>query len=121
MLAELLAAALLAHELHQQPGMAPHHGGHLSEQWKRWCGTVGEGGGELAEQPGSAKASAPDDDAGAAGLLHHCKGVGGLPDVAVAEHGNVDVLDELGDRVPVSRPGVVLRGGASVQPDRGAA
>ena len=53
---------------------------------------------------GRPRQPAPDDDAGRAGLLDHPDRVGGLPDVAVAEHRDVDVVDQRGDRVPVGRP-----------------
>src|SRR5690606_624564 len=60
-------------------------------------------------------------DAGGAGLLHHGHRVGGLPDVAIAEHGDVDVLDQTGDVVPGRVTGVGLGHRTRVQRDRGAA
>ena len=58
---------------------------------------------QVAEQPRPAQAAAADDDAGGTGLLDHPQRVGGLPDVAVAEHRDVDVLDQLARSRP-SRP-----------------
>ena len=52
-------------------------------------------------------------------MRDHAQRVVGLPDVAVAEHRHVERLLERGDRVPVGRAGVALRGGARVQGDRG--
>ena len=74
---------------------------------------------EVAEQPRPAEAAAADDHAVAAGRAHHRHGVGGLPDVAVAEHRDRrDVGLELADGVPAGVAGVVLLGGAGVQGDR---
>ena len=78
----------------------------------------GERGGQVAEQPRPAQAAAADDDAGAAGLGDHAQRVVGLPDVAVAEHRDVDGLDQPGDVRPVGGAAVELVGGAAVQGDR---
>ena len=87
----------------QQLGVAPHHRGHLAQGRQRRRRPAGEGGGQVAEQPRPAEAPASDDDAGASGLLHHQQRVGRLPDVAVAEHRDVDVRRERA-RSPPSRP-----------------
>ena len=73
---------------------------------------------EVAEQPRAAEAAPADDDAGGTGLLDHADGVRGLPDVAVAEHRDVDVVDQPADGLPVGLTGVGLRDRASVQRDR---
>ena len=52
------------------------------------------------------------------GLLDHPQRVGRLPDVTVAEHRDVDVVDERGDGLPVGRAGVGLLDRAPVQRDR---
>ena len=77
----------------------------------------GEGSGQVAEQPGPPQATAADHDAGDPGLLDHAQRVGGLPDVAVAEDGDVHRLDEPADRVPVGAAGVGLLHGPPVQGD----
>ena len=81
----------------------------------------GEGGGQVAEEPRPAEAAAADDDAVAAGLGDHPQRVVGLPDVAVAEHRDVDGLVQPRDGRPVGGAGVELVGGAAVQRDRGGA
>ncbi len=84
---------------------------------------AGEACGEIGEEPGGASlASAPDDDAVAARLLHHPDRVLRGPDVAVAEHRDAGhQLLELGDGVPASLAGIVLLDGAPVQGDRSCA
>jgi hypothetical protein len=117
-LAELLAAALLPHVPGQQLRVPPHHGADLAESGQGRDLVAGERRGEVAEQPRPTQAPAADHDAVHAGLLHHPQRVAGLPDVTVAEHRDVDVRDELGDRGPVGLAGVALDRGASVQRDR---
>ena len=102
-LAELLAAPLLPHVLAQQLGVPAHHRGHLAERRQGRDLLAGERRGQVAEDPRPAQAAAPDDDAGGAGLLDHPHRVGGLPDVAVAEHRDVDVVDQRARSRP-SRP-----------------
>ena len=108
-------------EAGQQLAVPAHHRGHLAQVGKRVPRPSRERVGEVAEQPGTAQAAASDHHPGAAGPLHHRQGVGGLPDVAVAEHRDVDGLDQPRDRRPVRLPGVGLLDGARVQRDRGAA
>ena len=89
---------------HQQLGVPAHH----RAPPRRGAGSVADRGprerrGQVAEQPGTAQAAAADDDTVGAGLLDHPQRVGRLPDVAVAEHRDVDVLDEARRSRP-SRP-----------------
>ena len=78
---------------------------------------AGERGGQVAEEPWAPEAAASDDHPVAAGLGHHAHRVRRLPDVAVAEHGNGDVLLQRRDGRPVGLPRVVLVGGSSVKGD----
>ena len=117
MLAELLAATLLPHVLRQQLGVPAHHRAHLAEGGQRRHVVAVEGGGQVAEEPRPAQAAAADDHACSTGLLDHAQRVGGLPDVAVAEDGNVHVVDQARDGVPVGLAGVGLLDGAAVQGD----
>ena len=55
--------------------------------------------------------AAADDNPRATGLPDHPQRVVGLPDVAVAEHRDVQQRDEFGDRLPVGRPAVEVGGG----------
>ncbi len=73
---------------------------------------------QLAEEPGSPQAPAPDDHAVAAGLAHHAQRVPALPDVAVPEHRDRDRALERGDGAPVGGTGVELGGGARMEADR---
>ena len=105
----------------EQLGVPAHHRGDLAEARAAVAATGSsprEGRRQVAEQPRPAEAAAADDDARGAGLLDHPERVGGLPDVAVAEHRDVDVLDEAGDRVPVGGAGVALDRRTPVQRDR---
>jgi hypothetical protein len=70
---------------------------------------------KVAEEPWPAEAAAADDDAVATGLRHHPHGVGGRPDVAVAEDGDLDRFLQRGDGSPVGAAGVELLRGARVQ------
>ena len=118
-LAELLAAALLPHVHDQQLGVPAHHRGHLTQAREARLDLArrGEGRREVAEEPRPAQAAASHDDAVGAGLLDHAERVGRLPDVAVAQHRDVDVLHEAGDRVPVRSAGVPLDRRTTVQRD----
>ena len=62
-LAELDAAALLAHEVAEQLGVPAHDAGDLAEGRQLDDLLAGERGGEVAEQPRPAEAAAADDDA----------------------------------------------------------
>src|SRR5699024_6455729 len=75
--------------------------------------------GEVVEQPGASEAAAPHDDSGAIGVFDHPHRVGGFPDIAVTQHGNIDGGNQLGDGVPVGVSRVVLSGCAAVQSDGG--
>ena len=121
MLAELLAAALLPHVVAQQLRVTAHHVAHLAQGRKRRHLLAGEGGSQVAEQPRPPQAPAAHDHARGTGLLHHPQRVGGLPDVAVAQHRDVHGRGQLADGVPVGTTGVRLRHGAAVQRDRSAA
>ena len=73
---------------------------------------------EFREQPWPSEAAASDDDAVAAGLVHHAGSIRGVEDVAVAEDRHVgDVFLEARDLVPVSSAGVALRRGTCVKCD----
>ena len=73
---------------------------------------------QVTEQPRAPEAAPTDDDAVAAGGRDHGDGVGGLPDVAVAEHGDRrHVRLELGDGLPAGVAGVVLLDRAGVHGD----
>src|SRR5690606_41770222 len=64
----------------------------------------------------ASEAAATDDDAVAPGLRHHLLGVGGVEDVAVAEHGHIgDVLLQPCDLAPVGRSRISLRSGPGVE------
>ncbi len=93
---------------------------HLAEQRRGLHGATAERIHQVAKQPWAAEAATTHHHPVAAGVAHHPHRVGGFPDVAVAEHGNLrHGLLQLGDRGPVSLTGVVLLGGAGVQRDRG--
>ena len=98
-------------------GVAAHDGGDLAQDGHDALGAAGEGGLQVGEEPRAAEAAAADDDAVATGFAHHAQRVVGFPDVAVAEHGNVEGLLERGDGLPVGLAGVALGGGAGVQGD----
>ena len=114
-----VSPALLARPVGQQLGVPAHRRRDHRQIRTGALGASGEGGGQVGEQPRPAQAAAPDDDAGAAGLAHHPQRVVGLPDVAVAEHRDVEQLDQLGDRRPVGRAAVEVGRRASVQRDVG--
>src|SRR5262245_27971441 len=100
--------------------MPPEHVTHLAEGRRGWGIPAGERQRQVAEQPRASQAAAADDDAVAPGGLDHPEGVRGLPDVAVAEHGDGgDGGPERGDRRPVRSAGVVLLCRAGVERDRG--
>jgi hypothetical protein len=105
--------------LAQQLGVPAHHRRDVAQA--RQCGDLraGERRRQVAEQPGAPEAAPTDDDTGTTGLLDHRERVVRLPDVAVAEHRDVDVLDQPGDGAPVGPAGVVLDRGAPVQGDCG--
>jgi hypothetical protein len=105
----------------QQLGVPAHHGAHLSERGQGRHLLAREGGREIAEDPRPAEAAAANHDARCTGLLDHAQGVRRLPDVAVAQHRDLDVLDEPGDRLPVGPTRVGLADRAPVQGDRGTA
>ena len=108
-------------ELGEQPGVTQDHRAHVAERRVDPLRAAGERVLDVGEQPGPALASAPHGHAGAAGLAHHVEGVVRAPDVAVAEHGNIQRRDELADAAPVGVPAVVLGGGPGVQGDGRAA
>ncbi len=120
-LADVAASALLVfEELDEQLGMAPEGIGDEAEVRIDRCGRRRAGRPEspreIAEQPRTPEASAPDHDAVAAGLVHHPHGVLGRPDVAVAEHRNArDRLLQGGDRRPVRLTRIELGSGARMQ------
>ena len=87
-LAQVADADRLAVPLDQPPGVVAHGGHHRADRRRRVDRLAGERRGQVAEEPGPAEAAPADDHAVAAGLGHHAQGVGGHPDVAVAEHGD---------------------------------
>ena len=120
MLAEVGAAVpLVAQRVDQQLGVP----GMIAATSPRWAapasGRPANAASQVGEQPRPAQAAAADDDAVDAGVRHHPQRVGGLPDVAVAQHRHVERLLERGDRVPVGGAGVALLGRARVQRHRG--
>jgi hypothetical protein len=102
--------------------VAQHDVGHNAEgRWRRG-GAAGEGGAEIGEEPRPAQATPSDDHPVAAGLGHHADGVGGFPDVAVAQYGDCGHGRlELGDGRPGGVSGVALLGRAGVEGDGGGA
>ena len=105
----------------QQFGVPQDHPADLAERRPQPQFLAAEGRSEVAEQPGPPEAAPADHDARAAGLVHHLQGVLCLPDVAVAEHRDVDLVDQFFDACPVGLSGVGLLDGAAVQRDRGGA
>ena len=99
-LAELLAAALLAHVLDR----AARHGGASSSPPRPEAGQRRRGPPRRRRRPGRGTATAGRGSRGPTTTPAHpvsstiAQRVGRLPDVAVAEHRDVDVLDERGDR-----------------------
>ncbi len=94
MLADVAAsAALVVEELDEQLGVAAERARHETERGVDGLAVSGaraaEGAREVAEEPRAAEAAATDDDAVAAGLVHHADGVVGRPDVAVAQDGTL--------------------------------
>ena len=102
----------------QQAGVSGHHRTGFAQRRRGWHRPTVEGFDQIAEQPRPAEAAATDDDAVAAGGAHHRHCVGRLPDVAVAEDGDLrHGRLQLADRVPVGAACIVLLGGAGVQSD----
>ena len=77
--------------------------------------TASEGVRQIAEQPGTAEAAAADDHAVDSGLADHPQCVGGLPDVAIAEHRYGDVRLQRRNSLPVGLAGVRLLCRSAVQ------
>src|SRR5690606_25237699 len=77
--------------------------------------TAVRGGAGLREDPRRAVRAARDHDARAARVLAHAPRVVAGPDVAVADHGDVQRVHDRGDLVPVRGAGVHLRAAARVQ------
>ena len=120
-LAQVGEATPPAHLAGQQLTVTAHDPADLAQRGQGQALDAGHRRGEVGEQPGATETAPPDLDAGAAGALHHGHRVAGLPDVAVAEHGDVDPIDELGDDVPVGMTGVGLLDGARMETDGGGA
>ena len=80
-----------------------------------WGPTASEGVRQITEQPGTAQAPAADDHAVDSGLADHPQCVGGLPDVAIAEHRYGDVRLQRRDSLPVGLAGVRLLSRSAVQ------
>ncbi len=101
--------------------MSAHHGGHLPQGRQRPALPSGEGVRKIPEQPGTAKATPTHHHTGTTGLLHHGQSVRRLPDVTVAQHRDVDGLDQGGDRRPVGFARVGLAHRPCVERDGGTA
>src|SRR5690349_20030770 len=83
-----------------------------------WVGTHGPSLQQvtrLVEDPRLSERAACDHDACASGLTMHADGIVGCLDVAVAEHGNRERIDDGGDLVPTRRAGVHLRSGTRME------
>ena len=115
-LAELPDPEVLAEGGAQQLGVGTHHGGDRAQVGRGLEGTAAEGVGQVAEQPRSAEAAPAHHHPVAPGGLDHGQGVGRLPQIAVAQHGDGgDLSLEGSDGSPVGRPRVELLGRAGVQ------
>jgi hypothetical protein len=101
--------------------MAPQHLHDLTEVRQGLRLTTGEGIGQVSEEPRPAEAATSDHHPVCTGLADHAECVSGLPDVAIAQDWDIDVLLQLADRVPVGLPGVRLLCGPAVQCNGGAA
>src|SRR5204863_283840 len=86
--AEGAESGVFALVLGQQFGVAQHHPGHDAKGRRRRRRAAGEGGAEIGEEPRPAQTAPPHHHPVAARLGHHAHGVGGFPDVAVAQHRN---------------------------------
>ena len=104
-------------ELGEQLGVAHNDETHTPQCGVATLGGTGKGVLDVGEQPRAALAAAPDGHTVAAGLLNHGERIIGTPDVAVAEHGDVKCLLELGDAGPIGMPAIIFGGGARVQGD----
>ena len=113
--AQVAQAMQLVGQGHEQLGVAAQHAHHLTKVREGPGLAAGEGIGQVAEEPGPAEAAASDDHAVDPGLADHLQRVGGLPDVAVAQHRDGDVRLQGADRVPVGLAGVRLLCGSAVE------
>ena len=118
---QIAQAMQLVGQGHGQLGMAAQHAHHLTKVREGPGLAAGEGIGKVAEEPGPAEAAASDDHPVDPGLADHLQRVGGLPDVAVAQHRDGDVRFQGADRVPVRLAGVRLLCGSAVKCDGRAA
>jgi hypothetical protein len=119
--AEVTQPDVLAGPVGQQLGVPAHSARHLAEHGQPTLSPPGERRRQVGEQPRAAEAPPADHHAGAAGFTHHAQCVFSLPDVAIAEHRNVEQLGELCDRRPGRISGVEVGRGAAVQRDIGGA
>src|SRR4029453_2704929 len=101
--------------------MAAQHLRYLTKVRKGQGLTPGQAISEIAEEPRPAKTATSDDHAVNPGLPDHVQSVGGLPDVAVAQYGDRDVLPQLPDCIPVRPPGGRLLRGSTMECDGRAA
>ena len=103
----------------QQFRMANDHGADLTERGPYTLRLSSEGSCQVAEKPRPAEAAASNDHPVTPCLGHHLQRIFGLPEVTVAQHGNVHCLFELCDAGPISSAGVGLLHSSSVQRDCG--
>ena len=104
------ALALGAQPLDEQLGVPAHHRGHLAQRRRGGAsGRPANAAARSANSHGRPRQPRPTTTPSQPVSRDHPQRVVGRPDVAVAEHRDVQRLLQRGDRVPVGRAGVVLR------------
>ena len=118
MLAEVAHRQVLAEVSRKQSGVTCHDGAGVPQRRRRRHRASVERLDQITEEPRPAEAATTDDHAVAAGSAHHRHRVGGLPDVAVAEHRDLGHRGlQLPDCVPIGEACIVLLCGSRVQGD----
>ena len=117
-LAKVTYAAGLVHPCAEEFGMFDHAIEYLAEIWTGIELFAIEGGGKVTEEPRAAKTAPTNHDAIGTRGAHHAHCIVGLPDVTVAQHRDVQDLNQPADSVPVRLARIQLCGRARVEPHR---